>query len=375
MNTEHTFEPQDQDERKKDEQERKQSLTPYIAVAAGVIVVLIVGGLLLRSSSSTSESKTYKIGLLTEGKEHDVNVEGLKAGLAELGYVEGEDIVYVDRTAPQDDPDFRERHGDLDYDALDYDEVWRRAAQELMDEQVDLVVTGDLLTTRAVENASKDAGIPIVFTYGTSVAECELVESYTHPGGRVTGVTSGIDESTGKRMELLKGLSPDIQSVLWPYLPIVVTTSTIELQREAAETLGLELVEKSLDDPDLAQATLESIIRPGEVDAIFVDITAANLSQEDIVALARRDGLPTMYPTWFPGALAAYARNGHQSGVQAAQLVDKIMRGEDPGVLPIEFPKKFDLTIDLGVAEQIGLTVPDEMLRLADIVIPAGESD
>jgi putative ABC transport system substrate-binding protein len=137
----------------------------------------------------------------------------------------------------------------------------------------------------------------------------------------------------------------------------------------------LELVEKSLDDPDLAQATLESVIRPGEVDAIFVDITAASSSQEALVALAIRDGLPTMYPSWFPGALAAYARNGHQSGLQAAQLVDKIMRGEDPGSLPIEFPKKFDLIIDLGVAEQIGLTVPDEMLRLADTVIPPEGSD
>jgi putative ABC transport system substrate-binding protein len=371
MNTEHTFEPQDQDERKKDAKERKQRSTTYIAVAAGVIVVLIVGGLLLLSSNDTSESKTYSIGLLTEGKEHDANIEGLKAGLAELGYVEGEDIIYVDRTAPQADPDFVERYGDLDYD-----ELWRRATQELMDAQVDLIVTGDLPTTRGAVSASEDAGIPIVFTYGTGVAGWEFVESYTHPGGRVTGITSGIDESTGKRMELLKGLSPDVQSVLWPYLSMVITTATIELQREAAAMLGLELIEISLlAGPDLAQATFESIIQPGEVDAIFVDITAAGGSQEALVALARRDGLPTMYPSWFPGALASYARNGHQSGLQAAQLVDKIIRGEDPGSLPVEFPKKFDLIIDLGVAEQIGLTVPDEMLRLADTVIPAEGSD
>jgi putative ABC transport system substrate-binding protein len=375
MNTEHTFEPQDQEERKKDDKERKQRSTIYIAVAGVIVVLVIVGGLLLLSSNDTSESKTYRIGLLTEGKEHDANIEGLKAGLAELGYVEGEDIIYVDRTALLNDADFRERHSDLDYDDLDYMEAFRRATYELMDEQVDLIVTGDLPTTRAAENASEDAGIPIIFTYGTGAAGWEFIESYTHPGGRVTGVTSGIDESTGKRMELLKRLSPDIQSVLWPYLPIVVTTSTIELQREAAATLGLELVEKSLDDPDLAQATLESVIRPGEVDALFVDITAAHLSQEALVALARRDGLPSMYPSRFPGALAVYARNGYQSGLQAARLVDKIMRGEDPGSLPVEFPKKFDLTIDLGVAEQIGLTVPDEMLRLADTVIPAGASD
>jgi putative ABC transport system substrate-binding protein len=353
MNTEHTFEPQDQDERKKDAKERKPRSTTYIAVAAGVIVVLIVGGLLLRSSSNTSESKIYRIGILTEGQEHDAQVEGLKAGLAELGHVEGKDIIYVDRTSEAE---------------------LGTAAQELMDEQVDLVVTGDFPTTLAVMGVSTETEIPIVFTYGAGVAEWEFVESYTHPGGRVTGVTSGIDESIGKRMEFLKRLSPDVQSVLWVYYDVVVTASTIEEHREAAAALGVELVEQLLEDQGLAPATLESI-PPGEVDAILVDIAAAHRNREAIVALARRDGLPSMYPSWFPGALAAYARDGYQSGLQAAQLVDKIMRGEDPGTLPIEFPKKFDLTIDLGVAEEIGLTVPDEMLRLADTVIPAEGSD
>jgi putative ABC transport system substrate-binding protein len=177
-------------------------------------------------------------------------------------------------------------------------------------------------------------------------------------------------------------MAPDIETVLWGYMPVWVPASTMESYRKAAAALELELVERPAEESMEAEAgpnegirAVFEAIQPGEVDAIFVDMAAAALANEQIVALAERDGLPTVYPYPFPGALAVYGANGRQSGVQAASLVDKILHGQDPGSLPIEFPKKLEWAIDLGVAERIGLTIPTEVLNIADTVIPAGGGD
>lgn len=392
MNTEYSFEQQDNKENKMDddkERERRRRRNLVIGAAVvGVVVVLIAGGLLLRSRAA-SQPKTYKVGIYTEGIERAEIVEGFKASMAELGYVEGQNIVYV-----QSDT----RSGESD----EGDSGGEGGIQELVDEQVDVILTGDKPSTIITAQASQEAGIPIVFTYGQGVLEWEveippsestgnqtttlkLVDSYTHPGGRMTGIASGIEESGGKRLESLKRMAPDIEIVLWCYLLGVASPSSEEGYRKAAAALGLELVERpmqlgegSLPDEEGLPLNEEGFravfeaIQPGEVDAIFVDMATAALANDAIVALAERDGLPTIYPYPFPGALAVYGANGHQSGVQAASLVDKILRGQDPASLPVEFPKKLEFVIDLGVAERIGLTIPNEVLNIADAVIPAG---
>jgi putative ABC transport system substrate-binding protein len=378
MNTEYSFEQQDNKENemnddKERERKRRQNLVIGAAVV-GVVVVLIAGGLLLRSRAA-SQPKTFKVVIYTEGPERAEIVESFKANMAELGYVEGQNVVYVEGDVQSDDSG----EGDSEEEG---------GIQELVDEQVDVILTGDKPSTTAVAQVSEEAEIPIVFTYGQGPLEWEveippsestgnqiitlkLVDSYTHPGGRVTGITSGIDESVGKRMESLKRMAPDIETVLWGYMPMYVPSSSIESYREAATALGLELVERPIDSTENAGAVFEAV-QPGEVDAIFVDMAAAALANDAIVALAERDGLPTIYPYAFPGALAVYGTNGYQSGVQAASLVDKILRGQDPASLPVEFPKKLELVIDMGVAERIGLTIPDEVLNVADTVIAAG---
>jgi putative ABC transport system substrate-binding protein len=339
---------------------RKKKTLSLFLVALALLLLTACGG--------KTQPKTYKIGFFTEGQVRDNIVEGFKAGMAELGYVEGENIAYVGMT--MDDAEVLERLADFEDPTL----FWPTMVQErLLDEQVDLIVTADGPTTGMVLAVSEDAGTPIVFTHGTGVAAWPFVESYAHPGGRVTGITSGIDESTGKRMELLKKISPDIKTVLWVYWPFAVITPTLELHRESAAALGLELDERPLTEENWNVAAIYESIQPGEVDAIFGEVAAAYQAPAEIAALAERDGLPNIQPSYIPGALAVYSSNGYQSGLQAASLVDKILRGEDPGSLPVEFPEKIELTIDLGVAEEIGLTIPDEVLRIADTVIPAAD--
>jgi putative ABC transport system substrate-binding protein len=334
-----------------------------------------VFALLVSGCGKDSKPKTYKVGIYTEGAERAEIVEGFKASMAELGYVEGQNIVYIESDSLSDESGEDESEE-------------QTGVQALVDEQVDLILTGDKPSTTAAAQVSEEAGIPIVFTYGQGALDWEveipplestgnqtitlkLVDSYTRPGGRVTGVTSGIEESVGKRLESLKRMAPDIKVVLWGYMPEWAPPSSVEDCRESAAALGLELVETHIESIDNPGAVFDAI-QPGEVDALFVDMAAAALANEAIVALAERDGLPAVYPYTFPGALAVYGANGHQSGAQAASLADKILRGQDPGSLPIEFPKKLEWTIDLGVAERIGLTVPEAVLNIADVVIPAG---
>jgi putative ABC transport system substrate-binding protein len=380
-----------------------------------LIGVVVVSLLLCACASSQPKPKIYKVGIYTEGSERAEIVEGFKEGMAELGYVEGQNVVYVQSDtwsggSGEGDPGVE--GGTESVEPGEGGSGVEGGLQELVDEQVDVILTGDMVSTTFAVQASQEAGIPIVFTYGQGVLAWEveipplestsnqtitlkLVESYTQPGGRVTGITSGIDESVGKRMEFLKRMAPDIEIVLWGYMPGMGGPASVEDHRKAAAALGLELVERPVGgftqtelgagegapageelppSEGLLVAEFGAVfeaIQPDEVDAIFVDMAMAALSNEAIVALAERDGLPTIYPYPFPGALAVYGTNGYQSGVQAASLVDKILRGQDPGSLPVEFPKKIELVIDLGVAENIGLTIPEEVLRMADKVIPA----
>jgi putative ABC transport system substrate-binding protein len=376
MNTEHTFEGQNEEETKaKEDQERKrkrQQKSVVYAAVAGVVIVLVVGGLLLRART-VEEPKIYKVGFYTEAPPQEACVTSFKESLAALGYVEGENITYVYRTAVIVDQDLLQRYSDLVGTPL----FWKTVAQELVDEQVDLIVTGSEWTTQGALEASEDAGIPIVFT---SVGDARgFVESYAHPGGRVTGITRGLIESTGKRMEILKRMVPDMQRVLLIY-GVDATFAGIEPEQEAAETLGLELVEMPVDASGTQEVNINNYraalqsVQPGEVDAFLPEEKVAATVPEEVVALAERNSLPYISPLFgLPDDLASYSADLYQSSVQAASLADKILRGEDPGSLPVESPKKLSLTINLGTAERVGLTIPEEVLSIADTVIPVGE--
>ncbi len=340
-----------------------------------VLLILAVGGSLLTVGCGAEEAKTYKIAFFTEDPVRNNIVEGFKAGMTDLGYIEGKNISYLAMTYA--DPDIKEHFSKIKPDFSNWEAVNREFVQKrILDEQVDLVVTADGPTTNIVLMGSEEAKLPIVFTYGTGIEGWAYVESFAHPGGRVTGIASGIDEATSKRMEILKKMAPDIKKVLWVYWPGgTVFTSTIELHRETAKSLGLELVEKPmLPGGDLVPALFESV-QPGEVDAIFAEVGTSYQAPKELAALIERDKLPCIYPTELPGALAVYDVDGYKSGFQAARKADSILRGADPGSLPIEFPNKIELTIDLRAAEKIGLTIPAEVLLTADKVIPAQSSN
>jgi len=307
--------------------------------------------LVVACQHSSSQPQTYRVGILQFVDMLTDVEDGFKAGMAEVGYIEGENVEYV----------YRNAQGNME--ALD------GLAQELVNEQADLIVSITTPASVAVQQAVQGTDTPVVFVLVSDPVQAGLIDTLKRPGGNITGIRDGSTVTAGKRLELLTKMTPGIQTVLSVYSYQESLLPAEQEVREAAKKLGLTLVEKQVHTAEEAVAAFQSI-QPGEVDAIYVAsdgvITGA---VEALRALAMRDHLPYIFPGKMPGALAFHGENVYASGRQAASLADKVLQGESPATLPVEFSKEFYLGVDLGVAEEMGLTLSEEILSIADEVI------
>lgn len=278
--------------------------------------------------------------------------DGFVSGMTNLGYTEGQNVVYLRRNA----------QGNMD-------DV-NRFAQEMVNEKVDLIVSITTPSSVTALEVSKDAETPVVFIMVSDPVGAGLINSLTRPGGRVTGIIDGDMETVGRRLDLLQRIAPDIQTVLSVYSDEEALLPAEENLRQAASTLGLELVERQVSTIEEATAAFEAI-QPGEVDAIFVPSDGLIVAAEDaILALALRDGLPQVGPGGVSQfVVVSYGANFWSAGAQGASLANKILKGSNPSLVPVELPREFDLIINLGLAKQMGLEISDDVLSLADKVL------
>jgi putative tryptophan/tyrosine transport system substrate-binding protein len=213
--------------------------------------------------------------------------------------------------------------------------------------------------------------LPIVFiTPGNPVAS-GLVASLARPGDNMTGMTFEFPELSAKRLELLSALAPRARKILVLYDPRDASPRQgLVAAREAAPKLGMALVEREVrSEVELARG-LDSL---GEVDALLGipgGLTSAHYPAMIQAANAKR--LPTFFHSKVGGtaeALASYGASDINIAREAARLVDKVLKGEKAGNLPVERPTKFELVINLRTAKALGVAVPDKLLALADEVI------
>jgi putative ABC transport system substrate-binding protein len=317
-----------------------------------IIVATLVLASLLACNGGEETPETPKVGILQLVDVLADVEEGFISGMADLGYAEGQNVVYVRRNA----------QGNMD-------DV-NRFAQEMVNENVDLIVSITTPSSVMALQASENAGTPVVFIMVSDPVGAGLVNSLTQPGGRVTGIIDGDMETVGRRLELLQRIAPHIETVLSVYSDEEALLPAEENLRQAAATLGLELVERQVSTTDEATAAFEAI-QPGEVDAIFVPSDGLIVAAEDaILALALRDGLPQVGPGGVSHfAVASYGANFWSAGAQGASLANKILKGSNPSLVPVELPREFDLIINLGLANQMGLEISDDVLSLADTVL------
>jgi putative ABC transport system substrate-binding protein len=280
-------------------------------------------------------------------------IVGMRDGLLELGYREDVDFVLGVRFT----------QGNIQ--ALD------AAAHELVQNGVDLIFVDSDASARAAQQATTE--IPIVFAAVADPIGMGLVQSFARPGSNITGVTDMELHLGPKRLQIFKEMLPHLQRVWFPYDPAdTYGMAMSKVYRDAAEKLGITLVERALRTPEEARAVLAQM-RKREVDGILSPFSLSLNIPGLILDAAAQQGIPTMFSSTFwpeqQGALASYAPNTYETGKQAARLVDKILKGANPANIPVEVNSKIEFVINLKTAKALGLTITPEVLYQADRLI------
>jgi putative ABC transport system substrate-binding protein len=314
---------------------------------------LLIGGIIfsLVLAACGDAPKTYTIGVINLSPNLDDTVEAFKEGMAELGYVEGENVTYI-------------YEGPAGVDKLD------AVAQGLVEANVDLILSLTTPATKAAQQATASTDIPVVFVPVTDPVGAGIVDSLTKPGGNTTGITYTSQE--GRRLEWLIQIDPTIEQVYIVYNPEDQSpVLALETVSETATQLGIELITRQASTTEEAAVAFENI--PEEADAIFfLPDSVVNARITEWLEMAAQLKLPTSGSNTAlaeDGTLTAYGIDLTVSTRQeAARLADQILRGIKPGDLPVEMAE-FYLAINLKTAEAIGLDIPDEILLQADIII------
>jgi putative tryptophan/tyrosine transport system substrate-binding protein len=324
-------------------------------IAQHSVLVLTLSAMLfaLGATAHAQGSKIYRIGVLVPGEAWYEIVDGLRAGLKQLGLEEGKQFVLA----------IRDWKGDA--------KAAEDAAKKFEQEKVDLIYTTSTNSTIAARRATTE--IPIVFCAGTDPVVLGLVDSFAKPGGRLTGVYHPSTDLTAKRLEIPKEIVPKLRRVVTFYDPRRPTAiESSKLAREAAQQMGLQLVERHVATPEELQAGVRAL-KAGEVDAFLaVSDPIADNEAQFIIDTAKVKRLPTMFDFLSQvakGGLASYAVSFQEMGRLSAKYVQRVLTGVRPMDLPVEGVDKIDLVINLKTAKQIGLTIPPNVLARADRVI------
>ena len=280
-------------------------------------------------------------------------VAAFRKGLAEAGFVEGNDVAIELRFA---DNDF----GRLP--ALAADLVRSGVA----------VIVGNTFAVPAIMAATTT--IPVVFVGGADPVRAGFVKSFNRPGANVTGVTSLGSALTAKRLQLLHELAPKSAAIAVLLDPNAAEIAPEEREAtEAARALGRDiLVVKASTAPELdtAFATIARA-RPGGL-LVGGGAFLSSSQHQELVAFAARQALITIYQlreTVVAGGLMSYGTNQPDGYRQAGVYAARILKGEKPADLPVMQPTKFELVINLKIAKALGLAIPSGVLAIADEVI------
>jgi putative tryptophan/tyrosine transport system substrate-binding protein len=325
---------------------RRRPLAASVLCAA----LLALVGMLPAPARAQSPRTPYRVGVLNDARAaNHPATEGLRAGLRDLGFLEGRDVTF----------DVTVTDGNRDRLPV--------AAAALVKAGVDVIFTSTEAATLAARAATRT--VPIVFTLVGDPVASGMVESLAHPGGNITGISSLTAELVPKRLEALKALAPRLRRV-WAIDDVSDAASRAVSAKavESGSRFGLEILARTVRAPGELQQVLDGL-RPEDgvlvPDLATMDISAVLLE----TSLARR--LPAVFTSdlWVShGGLVSYGADYRAQGVQAARLVGQILRGAHPRDLPVEGADRILLAVNLKTAAAFGLTAPRQVLFRADII-------
>jgi putative ABC transport system substrate-binding protein len=303
------------------------------------------------SVEAQQPTKIRRIGYLAGATGQSLFFESLKAGLRDLGYIEGQNLV-------------------IDYRASEDRDQLAAMTSELIQLKAELIVTQGTATRVA---KSVTTTVPIVFGFSGDPIEAGFIDSLARPRRNLTGMTFLSLVLAGKRLELLKEAAPKVVRVA------IVSTRTHPGEKNefnetqaAAQVLKTKLQYLPVNTSEDLETAFKTMAKD-RPQAVLTFPDALTLSHRDKLAeFSMKQKLPSIFG-WREyveaGGLMSYGPNLEDSFRRLAVYVDKILKGTKPADIPVEQPKKFELVINLKTAKQIGLTVPPNLLVRADRVI------
>jgi putative ABC transport system substrate-binding protein len=321
--------------------------------------IAIVGGAVLTSALEVraQQGKPARLGLMEGGEGTDPTVQNLRrqfvVGMRDLGYIEGRDYILETRYAA----------GQL--------ERFESYARELVEIKVDIIVAGGEAAIRAAKRATTQ--IPIVMALAADPVGSGLVSNLAHPGGNLTGMSALASDLASKRVELLMELVPNAKriSVLWNPSNQAKVTEWKDTQ-VTAQSLGLTLLPFDAQTRAELDRAFAGIKREQPDGMITLTESFTIAFRKPIAEFALANRLPMVAELRefvVAGGFASYGTSRADLWRRSAAHVVKILRGANPGDLPVEQPTRFDLVINLSTAKALGITVPPLVLSRADEVI------
>jgi putative ABC transport system substrate-binding protein len=317
-------------------------------------ITLVGGAVLMAPRATRAQQKAARIGFLglVSASSHASRTAALRAGLRDLGYIEGKNLVI----------EFRWAEGN--YERLP------ALAEELVRLKVDVLLTHGASGAFAAKRATST--IPIVITAAGDMVELGLVSSLSRPGGNITGLSLFSAAYTAKRLELMKEAIPSLTKAALLLNPDNATYRLVVQEVETtAKALNVELRKFEARLPgDIERAF--SAMADEKIEGVVIHEDTVLLANAAMIAnLAMSQRLPSCgFPELVKaGGLIAYGINFPDMDYRATTFVDKILKGAKPGDLPVERSTKFDVIVNLKTAKAIGVTLPTAILLRADEVI------
>jgi putative ABC transport system substrate-binding protein len=315
---------------------------------------LVLGAVLLASTfpAQAQQSKVHRVGVLMLIRPDRPQLQGLRDGLRDAGYIEGLNLT-------------------LEMPALRTAEELRALAKEYVKQKVNILVTTGNFETKITKETTQE--IPIVFMPTSDPITAGFVKSFPRPGSNLTGLALIRDvDSYGKQLEVFKEAIPSLGKVAVLYdarSENPIPRKGMDQLKKVASHLAIDLDERPVGEIREAEKVVSSLSK-NRVDGVFLVCSSLFADLETMVALAIEKKLPLFSCSWTQeGGLISLSLDLYQVGRRAAWYVDQILKGAKPQELPVEVPLKYELVINLKTARAIGIKIPPEVLQRADKVI------
>ena len=308
--------------------------------------------------SARAQSRLRRIGALLAFDERDPMAQGwvaaLRDQLTKLGWIEGQNIQI----------DFRWSSSNV--------QTMQQFAEELVALHPDVILSSSTPPTRILMQHTRT--IPIVFANLVDPVGSKLVESLAKPGGNVTGFVNLEPSIAGKWLELLKEIAPTIGRVAIPYNPSTAPYAEIYLNnfKSAGAALALEIVAGPVQDLTELERFVTAQGGGTKIGIVPVPDGFMNSVRGSLANLAASYRIPAAHfnrAFVVDGGLISYGNDTNDNYRRAAVYLDRILKGEKPSELAVQFPIKFELAISMKTAKALGLDVPPSLLARADEVI------